>query len=343
MITISFDAMGGDYAPKEIVRGAVLSAKTLGIKALIVGKVEAITEILKEIKEPFADNQGLKTNFEIISAPDNIDMDELNPARAVKAHPQSSIVVANQLVADGKADAVIAAGHSGAATAASLFILRRIQGFERPSIATLIPTHKSKMLLIDAGSNIEANAEQMLQMAVLGQVLAKSLLPQCKDRTPRVGLLNIGEEPGKGNTLYKATFDLLKNDRRINFVGNVEGKNIIDDLCDIAVCDGFTGNIHLKALEGGLKMMSEAFKREFKQGLLANIAGLCFKLSGGIGRIKGHFDPAEYGGALLGGLNYVSLISHGSSSAEAIKNAAKHAKLIVETKVVDKIKLELSQ
>lgn len=340
--------MGGDYAPLEIIRGGILAAQKLDLQILLVGKSQIIKNILNQ-------ELGTKTNpdIEIIDAPDDIPMDEKNPARAVKRGANSSVVVANRLVKEGKADAVIAAGNTGAATAASLFELGRINGFERPCICTLIPTHNSRILLIDAGSNIEATANQIHQNALLGKILAQLLLDgdlcsseimresqsgsRFHKEPPRIGLLNVGEEPGKGTALYKEVFDLLAADNSINFVGNVEGKTIIDNICDVVICDGFTGNIHLKALEGGLKMMSKSFERELKtRGPLGLITGLLFKLSGGPARIKDHFDPSSYGGALLGGLQGVSLISHGSSNAEAILNACKHAKVLVEQKVVEK-------
>lgn len=330
-ITIAIDAMGGDYAPNEIVLGAIAAARELNLKILLTGKKDQVDKLLHE-------NHGCCLDIEVIDAPEDITMDEKNPARAVKRAKNSSVVVANRLVAEGKADAVIAAGHTGAATAASLFSLGRIEGFERPCICTVIPTINSKMLLIDGGSNIESTPEQMRQSAIIGDILAKILFKQNK---PRTGLLNVGEEEGKGTDRYKEAYDLLKAEARLNFVGNVEGKTIIGDICEIAICDGFTGNIHLKALEGGLKMMISAIQKQIKStGPLEMLGGLLLKLSGAFDRIKDQFHPNSFGGALLGGLNGVSIISHGSSNAEAIKNACKHAKLLVENKVIEAIKAE---
>ncbi len=279
-------------------------------------------------------------DIEVVDAPDDISMDEKNPARAVKRAQNSSVVVANKLVKEGRADAVIAAGNTGAATAASLFELGRIEGFERPCICTVIPTSTSKMLLIDGGSNIETTPEQMLQSAILGNILAKTLF---NIKEPRIGLLNVGGEEGKGTDKYKEAYALMKAESQINFIGNVEGKTIIDEICDAAICDGFTGNIHLKALEGGLKMMAKATQYQIKNsGHLGLLGGLLLKASGAFDKIKSHFHPSSYGGALLGGLNHVSLISHGSSDAEAIKNACKHAKLLVENNVVEVVKSKIS-
>ncbi len=330
MINISFDAMGGDNAPKEIVKGALLAARELGIKALIVGDKKTVTEILKENSADFEND-----NFEIIPSHSVIEMGDSNPARSIRQHKDSSLVIANRLVSEGKASAVISAGNTGAATAASLFEFKRIDGFDRPCICTLIPTLKGKMLLLDAGSNIGATAEQMHQMARLGSFLASALFSK---ESPKVGLLNIGEEPGKGTDLYKEVFDILSADKSINFFGNVEGNYIIKDICDVAIADGFTGNIHLKALEGGLKMMADSFKSEFNSSLITRLAGLILKTQGSFDKIKEKFDPSSYGGALLGGLNHISIISHGSSNAEAIKNAAKHAKLLAEKDIISKIK-----
>ncbi|MDD9899202.1 MAG: phosphate acyltransferase PlsX [Candidatus Melainabacteria bacterium] len=332
-ITIAIDAMGGDYAPDQIVKGAIRAAREIsGIKIILTGKEAEVKQVVE------ANGGCCLKNIEIIDAPEDITMDEKNPARAVRKAKNSSVVVANRLVAEGKADAVIAAGHTGAATAASLFELKRVEGFERPCICTVIPTIESKMLLIDGGSNIETTPEQMRQSAIIGDILAKILF---KTNKPRTALLNVGGEEGKGTARYQEAYDLLKNEARINFTGNVEGKTIIDDVCEIAICDGFVGNIHLKALEGGLKMMISALQRQIKsRGPLEMLGGLLLKLSGAFDRIKDHFHPNSYGGALLGGLNGISLISHGSSNDEAIMNACKHAKLLVENKVIEAVKAE---
>ena len=329
-ITLAIDAMGGDYAPLETVRGGVLAAKEFGVKVLLVGKTAEIQAVL--------DKEGSHPNIEIVDAAEDIPMEEKNPARAVRKYVNSSIVVANRLVAEGKADAVIAAGHTGAATAASLFGLKRIEGFERPCICTLIPTSDDVMFLIDGGSNIEATPEHIVQNAILGNLLAKAYLKLPK---PTIGLLNVGGEPGKGNELYKKTYELLEaqSSPDFNFIGNVEGKTIIDGHCNVAVCDGFTGNIHLKALEGGLKMMAAAVKYEAKRsGPLAMIGAFFLQLSGAFDKIKFHFHPNSFGGALLGGLNHISIISHGGSNAEAIKNACKQAKLYAVMDVCSKVR-----
>lgn len=329
---IAIDAMGGDFAPLETVKGGYQAAKKLGCKIILVGDKVKIQNVIDENK--------LKSDLvEIYHTDKEIPMDEKDVARAARREKDASVVVANRLVAEGKADAVIAAGNTGVATAASLFTLRRIEGFERPCICTLIPTSRSKMFLIDGGSNIEPSAGQIVQNAIIGKLLSKILF---KNDNARVGLLNVGSEESKGNELYKETYQLLKDHSKINFIGNVEGKTIIDDICEIAVCDGFVGNIHLKALEGGLKIFAEQIKDKLKQGsFLTKVAALILKNSSVFEEIKAHVHPNSYGGALLGGVNGVSIISHGSSNAEAIFNACRNAQLFVEEKVIENLKTNL--
>lgn len=331
-ICIAIDAMGGDYAPLETVKGGYLAANKLNCKIILVGDKTKIQKVI--------DDNKLKSDLvEIYHTDKEILMDEKDPARAARRDKDASVVVANQLVLEGKADAVIAAGNTGVATAASLFTLKRIEGFERPCICTLIPTSRSKMFLIDGGSNIEATPAQIVQNALIGKILSKILF---KNENARVGLLNVGEEESKGNELYKETYKLLKDHPEINFIGNVEGKTIIDDNCEVAVCDGFTGNIHLKSLEGGLKIFAEQIKEKLKYGsFLTKIAALILKNSTVFEQIKAHVHPNSYGGALLGGVNGVSIISHGSSNDEAIYNACRNAKLFVEQDVINKVKAEL--
>jgi glycerol-3-phosphate acyltransferase PlsX len=338
---IAIDAMGGDFAPDQIVEGAILGARDFGVTVLLTGDEHKIKTVIDKLRKTSLKSfiDANPERIEIYHAPDEITMDEKNPARAVRSSRNASVVRANTLVAEGNADAVIAAGNTGVATVASLFELKRLEGFERPCIATTLPmVGGGKMLLIDAGSNIEASPEQIVQSALLGKALAEILLGKTN---ARIGLLNVGEEPGKGPATYKLAHELLSAQAGLNFVGNVEGKTIIRDICDVAVCDGFIGNIHLKALEGGLKMMSESFKVEFKSGPLGIIAALLLKLSGSINRIKNQFDPNCYGGSLLGGLNHVSLISHGSANAEAIRNACRHATELLDKQVIKQLRLSL--
>jgi glycerol-3-phosphate acyltransferase PlsX len=325
---IAIDAMGGDYAPLETVKGGFLAAEKLQCKIILVGDEVKIKNIMQK--------HQLKNDLvEIYHTDKEIPMDEKDVARAARREKDASIVIANRLVQEGTADAVIAAGNTGVATATSLFTLKRIEGFERPCICTLIPTSLKQMFLIDGGSNVEATAAQMLQNAVIGKILSKIIF---NIDNARIGLLNIGEEEGKGTELYKETYKLLSDNKNLNFIGNVEGKTIIDDLCEVAVCDGFVGNIHLKALEGGLKIFAEQIKEKLKAGSpLVKIAALILKNSSVFEEIKAHVHPNSYGGALLGGVNGISIISHGSSNDEAIYNACRNAKLFVEADVINKV------
>lgn len=337
-IRIAFDAMGGDFAPDEIVKGAVLACKEYAIEAHLVGTISEITRVLKadgiSVPDGVADGSQLSCHGGTVvlhESTEEIDMGEKNPARAVKKAQKSSIVIANKLVADDRADAVVAAGHTGAATATALFEIKRIEGFERPCIVCFIPTVTGVMLLIDAGSNIESSPEQIYQNALIANVLGKGLLGA---DSPRLGLLNIGGEPGKGTDLYKRSYELIEQNKDFNFVGNVEGKTIVYDNCDVAICDGFVGNIHLKALEGGLKMFEEVLKNEAKKSLIGKLAGLALKSIGVFEHIKNHFHPSSYGGAILGGINGVVIIAHGSSDARAIKNSARQAIRAVQADVI---------
>lgn len=329
---IAIDAMGGDYAPLETVKGGFQAAQKLGCKIILVGDETKINKVI-------ADNKLSSDLVKIFHTDKEIPMDEKDVARAARREKDASVVVANRLVAEGKADAVIAAGNTGVATATSLFTLKRLEGFERPCICTLIPTSRSKMFLIDGGSNIEPTANQIVQNAIIGKILTKVIL---KKDDARIGLLNVGEEESKGNELYRETYQLLKENQRLNFVGNVEGKTIIDDICEVAVCDGFIGNIHLKSLEGGLKIFAEQIRDRLKTGsLLVKVAALILKNSTVFEDIRAHVHPNSYGGALLGGVNGVSIISHGSSNDEAIYNACRNAKLFVEEDVINKVKNNL--
>lgn len=324
MTTIAVDAMGGDYAPAEIVHGAYLAAKEHSIRVQLVGPAKVIEQEL--IKYP---NLNLLP-IEIVHASDVIDMGELQPANAVRRKPNSTIVVAMQQLASGRASAVVAAGSTGAAAAAALFSLKRIEGIDRPCIAAVMPTKHKPVILADAGANIECNPEHLFQNALMGIALSKSLF---KIENPRVGLLNIGEEPGKGNILVKETFDLLKSEPLINFVGNVEGRDVTEGICDVCVCDGFVGNIFLKTAEGVAKMVATLLREELTKSLMSKVGS--FLVQDSFYRLRRRIDYSEYGGAQLLGVNGVCVIAHGSSRHIAIKNAIKVAKEASEAGIIN--------
>lgn len=326
---IAIDAMGGDYAPEEIVKGAVLACRELGAEVVLVGEEEKIGAILKEQSV-----SGLK--LEVCNATEVIGMDE-HPANAVKKKKDSSLVVANRLVKDGTASAVISAGNTGAAMSASLLTLGRIKGINRPAIASPMPTNTGVSVLIDAGANADCDPNNLLQFALMGSIYAEQVFGISK---PRVGLLSIGEEETKGNKLTIETHQLLKQST-INFIGNIEGRDVHHGECDVIVCDGFVGNIVLKISEGLAGALFSQIKAALTQNLITSAGALLVKSA--FKTIKGKMDYTEYGGAPLLGLNGISMISHGRSNAKAIKNAVKATMKAVNEDILGKIAAALTR
>ncbi|HEY8464676.1 MAG TPA: phosphate acyltransferase PlsX [Bacillota bacterium] len=324
---IAIDAMGGDFAPREIVLGAVSACQELNAEIILVGDETAIKEVLKGKA-----TTGLK--LEIRHTSEVITMEE-HPATAVRHKKNSSLVVANQLVKEGKAAAVISAGNTGAAMAASLFGLGRIAAVSRPAIAIPMPTAKGISVLLDAGANADCQPEDLLQFAHMGSVYAEKVLNL---NTPRVGLLSIGEEATKGNRLTIEAHRLL-NASNLNFIGNIEGRDIHRGVCEVIVCDGFVGNIVLKMTEGLAGVLFEQIKTAVTASWWSSLGGMF--LRGAFRQIKAKLDNTEYGGAPLLGLNGVSIISHGNSNAKAIKNAIRVAMRAVEERLVEKITIAL--
>ncbi|MBO8137396.1 MAG: phosphate acyltransferase PlsX [Desulfotomaculum sp.] len=319
---IALDAMGGDYAPREIVKGALLAAEELQVEIILVGDQDSIKRELNG-----NDAGGLIT---IKHADEVINMNE-HPATAVRRKRNSSIVVAAALVKEGAADAVVSAGNTGAAMTASLFALGRIEGIERPAIGTLLPTARGMMVLLDAGANVDCKPKHLQQFAVMGSVYAQKLIGI---ENPRVGLINIGAEETKGNELTQAVYPLLKATGCINFAGNVEGRELLLGEVDVAVCDGFVGNVVLKTVEGCGMALMELIKKGLEP--MAAKGGL-EQVSGTLAELKQKMDYSNYGGAPLLGLNGVSIISHGSSNAQAIKNAVRVARDSVKRELVNAI------
>ncbi|ABO50593.1 phosphate:acyl-[acyl carrier protein] acyltransferase [Desulforamulus reducens MI-1] len=325
MIKIALDAMGGDHAPMEIIRGARDAAQELGVHILLVGDQEKIQ------KELDGDEAG--GLISIVHAPEVVGMEE-HPVSAIRKKKNSSIVVATQLVKEGVADAVVSAGSTGAQMASSLFILGRISGVDRPAISTLLPTAKGVVVLLDAGANVDCRPKHLKQFAVMGSLYAERVLGL---PSPKVGLVNIGAEETKGNELTIASYQMLQK-TSINFVGNVEGRDLFLGGSDVAVCDGFVGNVILKSAEGLAMSILGMFKQEL--GRLEDIIGN-ERIMHMLGSFKRRMDYAEYGGAPLLGVNGVSVICHGSSRARAIKNALRVAKETVEQGLVPAIKESL--
>ena len=319
MTRIALDAMGGDNAPGEIVRGGVDAAIGLeDVKVLLVGVKELIdAELAKYPKEVAAATK--KGTLEVIHAPDVAEMDE-SPVTAVRKKKDCSINVAMRLVKEGRADAFVSAGNSGAVATSAILNLGRIKGVQRPAIATVLPTRipRRPLLLLDAGANMDCHADWLVQFAIMGSVYSQGVLKRTK---PLVGLLSIGTEDCKGNEMTKETFRLLKEVQGIDFRGNVEGHDIFQGQTDVVVCDGFVGNVVLKTSESLAHAVSYFLKRECFRGMFRVLGALLLK--GAFKSLKAQLDPDIYGGAPLLGVPGAVIITHGSSSHKAIYHAVR--------------------
>ena len=345
MTRIAVDAMGGDYAPKETVEGAVWAAHDYNVPIELVGREDDIKRELDRISKKgicVKRAGGLytqrlrfdlsKLDIKITNANEIIEMGEA-PGQAIRKKRNSSIVLAVNAVATGSSDAVVAAGSTGAAMASSLFGLGRIPGIERPAIAVTLPTMKKPFILIDAGANSSCTPEMLYQFAIMGSTFAKNVYGY---DNPRIGVLNIGEEAGKGNELVKNVYKMLEeNQNGLNFIGNIEGKEIFWGNCDVIITDGFVGNVVLKTIEGSGMMLFKMITQEFKSSIVSAIIGLLAKPF--MKRIYKRINYEEYGGALLLGVKGITVISHGRSTSYAIKNAVRVAKDAVESEVNRKI------
>jgi glycerol-3-phosphate acyltransferase PlsX len=318
MQPIAIDAMGGDRAPEEIVAGAREAAQA-GIPIVLVGPADLAERVdLGEL--------GLIEASEVIS------MDE-DAAGGVRRKKDSTLVRAAEAVRDGRASAMISAGNTGATMAAALLRIGRVKGVSRPAVATPIPVPgSSPTILLDAGANAEVQPEWLVQFAQMGTVYARHRFGLV---TPRVGLLTIGEEPGKGDTLRKAAFDLLATAGGIEFIGNVEGRDVMSDRVDVIVTDGFTGNVVLKTLEGGVTAILDTLRRIFARPPDAAPAETLFPELTPLYRT---LDPDTYGGAILLGIDGVCIISHGSTGATAMFNAINVAREMVEHDMVAELR-----
>ena len=343
MTRIAIDAMGGDHAPGEIVKGAVWAAWDYKVPIELVGRQDAIEAEIENIrKNGIRVNRGLffkekikpdlsLMDIKITHADEVIEMGEA-PGQAIRKKRNSSIVLAVNAVATQSSDAVVAAGSTGAAMASSLFGLGRLPGVERPAICVTLPTMKKPVVLIDAGANSQSTSEMLYQFALMGQTFSKNVL---NIDNPRVGVLNIGEEAGKGNDLVKGAYKLLEESDKVNFIGNVEGKEIFLGDCDVIVCDGFVGNVALKIIEGSALMMFNLIKEQFTNDIISLVVGMLARPF--MKRIYKKINYEEYGGAILLGVRGITVIAHGRSRAYAIKNAVRVAKEAVESGVNSKI------
>jgi glycerol-3-phosphate acyltransferase PlsX len=312
VIRIAVDAMGGDRGPEEIVAGA-LDARSDGVTPVVVGP------------------RGLNTEgLELLEAADVVSMDD-KPTEAVRAKPNSSMVVACRAVREGRADAVVSAGNTGAMLAACLLEIRRVPGVRRPAIAVTIPSKHGPSVLLDAGANADARPEDLLQFAQMGAVFAEEILDV---HNPQVRLLSIGEEAEKGNQLTLEAHELLAASD-LDFAGNTEGRDLLRGGAGVVVTDGFTGNVALKLLEGTIRNLLEALREEITATTRGKLGGLLIRPAAR--RLRTRLDPDTYGGAYLLGLRGLAVIAHGNSSRRAIANAVRLAARGVEHDVVGRL------
>lgn len=326
---IVLDAMGGDQAPAVTVEGGVRAAQSLDVSVVLVGREDAIKRELEK-----HETAGL--DLPIVHAGQVIEMDEHQPASAVRSKKDSSMVVGMQLVRRGEADAFVSAGNTGGVLAAALLNLGRIKGVQRPALSTIFPTRTGHCFLLDIGANADAKPAYLQQFAIMGAVYAERVLGF---ENPRVGLVSNGEEPGKGSQLVQEAFELLAH-TDLNFIGNVEGKDIPRGLADVVVTDGFTGNVIIKLSEGVGRLLMEIIEAEIRQRPLAVAGALLAK--GAFDAVKGRLDYRRYGGGALLGVNGVVIIGHGRSDAPAIVKAIEVAQQAVEQNIVEVIRTGIS-
>lgn len=322
---IAIDAMGGDHAPAEIIAGALRAREELDVEVLLVGDPSQIEAALGQHANSFP--------IEIVPAEGTIEMHE-EPLSGIKRKPKASINVAMDLVKQKRADAVVSAGHSGAAMAAALLRLGRLKGIDRPAIGAVLPTIMAdkSVLLLDVGANVDCRPKFLEQFAVMGSIYSQYVLGVAE---PKVALLNIGEEPGKGNDLAIRTHQMLQENDKITFVGNAEGRDVLSGNFDVMVCDGFVGNVLLKFAEAVGEVLLQILKEELPQGLHGLLGTALLKPN--LQRIKQRVDHAEHGGGLLLGVAGICIISHGSSQAPSIFNAIRLAKEAIDHQVLDRI------
>jgi glycerol-3-phosphate acyltransferase PlsX len=320
---IALDAMGGDRAPEETVKGAVEAAREFGVELVLVGQPEAIKAELAK-----GDTTGLSLTIE--PAASVIPMDEHSPSTAWRRQRDSSLSVALQMLADGKVDAMVSAGNTGAVVSGGTFILRRIEGIDRPGLGVPFPAmgNIGKVFLVDVGATPDAKPHYLLQWARMGAVYMERVLGVSN---PRVGVVSNGEEEIKGSELVRETFPLLQQSG-LNFVGSVEGKDIPAGVADVVVTDGFTGNVIIKTTEGVGKMILDLLRAELTSSLATKL--LAAGLRSNFRRIGNRLDYAEYGGSIVMGVDGILIKPHGRSNAKAIKNAIRVAKSAVEQDII---------
>ncbi|MGD0500693.1 MAG: phosphate acyltransferase PlsX [Bryobacteraceae bacterium] len=329
MLTIAVDAMGGDHAPKSEVEGAVRAARTLGVKVILVGREDVVRRELAL----HDDHRDLP--IEVVHAPDIVTMED-SAARAVRSKPNSSIRVASRLVKSGQAQGMVSAGNTGAVMATAKIVHGVVPGVDRPGLAGLFPTMKgAPVIVVDVGANVDCSARQLAQWAVMAEIYSRTIV---RRPNPRVGILSIGEEEHKGNDLTRSVATLLKK-LNVNFIGNVEGRDLYAGNVDVIVCDGFVGNVALKVSEGVVDMVRHVLRDSLEATITGKIGYALAKKA--FTAFRTRMDYSEYGGAPLLGVRGVCIICHGRSNANAIRNAIRVAKEFSEGQVNQLIAVEL--
>lgn len=342
MIRVAIDAMGGDHFPDVLVEGSIAAlGRYPDVEVLLVGDERIVGE---SVARHFASAPGekpggagrLRERLRVVHAAEVIAMDE-SPGRAVRAKKDSSIVVCNKLCHAGEADAVIAAGSTGAAMAASLLYMGRLKGVSRPAIMAFFPSKKNTVAILDVGANTDCKPAHLYQFGVMGAIFVANILGY---ENPRVGLLSIGEERSKGNEMTTEAYELLENSG-LRFIGNIEGRDIFNGVADVVVCDGFVGNVLLKFGESVFGFVTHQLKEKISRSIPRKLGGLLLRPA--MKEIKEDMSPEDYGGAPLVGVDGISIICHGNSSAVAIANAIKVARHLVSEEVNQKIKNEFTR
>ena len=314
---IIVDAMGGDFAPEEIVKGALDAVRLLGVELVLCGREKDILRVLA-----INNLKDLPNGVEVVNASETVEMDD-DPSNAVRTKKDSSMAVALALLRDGGGEAMVSAGNTGALLAGATLIVKRVQGIRRAALAPVIPNAAKGFVMIDSGANAQCTAEYLLQFAYMGSYYAQYILGF---DSPRVGLLNIGTEPSKGTQLQLDAYELIQkaaSQSKLNFVGNVEAKEVMNGICDVLVSDGFTGNIMLKAFEGVSSFLLSEFKTMFSKNLKTKLAAVLARKD--IAGIKDRLNPDAIGGTIMLGISKPVIKAHGSSNARAITNAIRQA------------------
>jgi glycerol-3-phosphate acyltransferase PlsX len=323
-VVIALDAMGGDHAPRVVVEGAVAAARDWKHRLLLVGRHDDVARELQQAGATGSDRLA------IVDAADVIEMHE-PPVIALRQKKHSSIRVACHLVREGEAHGMISAGNTGAVMVTAKVVMGTLHGIERPAVMAVLPNLKGRSVWLDVGANVQPRAEHLAQFAIMGQIYAREILGVSN---PRVGILSVGEEDSKGNSITKETLALLRGSS-MNVIGNVEGRDIFNGNADVVVSDGFTGNVSLKAIESVAEMLAVMLRQEIGSSIPSRLGYLLSRRA--FQRFRKRIDYAEYGGMPLLGVKGSAIICHGRSSAKAIKNAVRAAAEMIESRVNDRI------